>query len=229
MVFVLPDDRNGLDLVVKDLPFVQLISLLEGLDTTEVAVTIPKFSLEFDLQMVPLLKKVGIIDIFEEKANLKGMFAQDVKAQISAIIHKAKISVNEKGTEAGAGTASHVVPLMIHEAEQFIADHQFLFFITDFHTGFLFAGAFLNPDETKTSNQGGGKVDAEGPLLSFPEMSSSAPTRRPQPMAQPSSSTAKPPRRTGNVGYQGQISSRPYPLPPRHQNTNQKDTINFSG
>lgn len=59
---------------------------------------------EFIKTMINFLYfQLGVREIFTDASNLPKLSTQK-KSKIGAVIHKAKIVVNEKGTEAGAGT-----------------------------------------------------------------------------------------------------------------------------
>ena len=78
-------------------------------------------------------------------ADFSGMFGGRGPS-ISAVVHKAFVEVNEKGTEAAAATGavmkSSVPP-------RFRADHPFLFLIRDRSTGsILFLGRIMNPKQS---------------------------------------------------------------------------------
>jgi len=68
---------------------------------------------------------------------------------ISAVVHKAFVSVDEAGTEAGAATAV-IFPAGSSGPEpppvEVTIDHPFIFLIRDIETGaILFVGRVLNP------------------------------------------------------------------------------------
>jgi leukocyte elastase inhibitor len=69
---------------------------------------------------------------------------------LSAVIHKAYVDVNEKGTEAAAATAATIRATSMRGPEpepvRFRADHPFFFVIRDNGTGsLLFAGRLVDP------------------------------------------------------------------------------------
>ena len=67
---------------------------------------------------------------------------------ISAILHKAFVEVDEKGTEAAAATAVGVTLMSAPSYPRFNADHPFLFLIRDNATGsILFMGRMVNPND----------------------------------------------------------------------------------
>jgi len=83
----------------------------------------------------------------EEKADFSGMTG-DERLFVSAVIHKAWVEVNEKGTEAAAATGV-AVKSAAEAPEQpivFNADHPFLFLIRDTRSGsIVFLGRVRNP------------------------------------------------------------------------------------
>ena len=65
---------------------------------------------------------------------------------ISAVMHKAYVSVDEKGTEAAAATGVGMSLAAIMNPPVVVVDHPFLFFIYDLGSGtILFEGRVMNP------------------------------------------------------------------------------------
>lgn len=140
MVILLPRKNEDFVTVEKKLPDYLLKSSHEP---TEIAVYLPKFTTESTFSLQEPLNALGMTDAFDPtKANFSGMTDQE-KFMISAVIHKAFIEVNEKGTEAAAATA---VIASRGRSTVFRADHPFIFWIKDNRSGtILFLGRVLNP------------------------------------------------------------------------------------
>ena len=70
---------------------------------------------------------------------------------IGAVVHKAFVKVNERGTEAGAASGICVVMGSLGPAlPTFRADHPFLFLIRDNRTeSILFLGRVMDPKRTE--------------------------------------------------------------------------------
>jgi serpin B len=81
-------------------------------------------------------------------ADLSGM-SGGKDLYISDVVHKAFVSVDEKGTEAAAATGVVVgTTSMPIEVFDVTLDHPFIFLIRDIQTGaILFVGKVMNPAE----------------------------------------------------------------------------------
>lgn len=107
---------------------------------------LPRFDFSSAFGLNATLPGLGMVDAFDiTRADLKGIADAGEALYISAVVHKAFITVNEKGTEAGAatgvviGTDSAGPPL-------FEVDRPFLFVIRDEATGVvLFLGRVVDP------------------------------------------------------------------------------------
>lgn len=108
-----------------------------------VDLSIPKFTVAGDVDLKQVLPKMGIVDLFSNSADLSGITgAPDLK--ISQAVHKAKISVDEKGTEAAGATVMEAVPMRL--PLQISLSHPFSYLIYDHETrSVLFMGKVVNP------------------------------------------------------------------------------------
>jgi serine protease inhibitor len=109
---------------------------------------LPKFKIEYDIELKDALIKLGMGEAFSDTADFKKMRKEkDVK--ISNVKHKTYIDVNEQGTEAAAATSVLVVPMMaISEDKTFYMEvnKPFFFAIADNETGeVLFTGIIKEP------------------------------------------------------------------------------------
>jgi len=127
-----------------------------ALKRTLVALTMPKFKIEGDSFSVKnALKTLGATTPFDDKkADFSGISTDhsdgDLALYISDVIHKAFISVDEKGTEAAAATAVVIAttvsaPLNPPQPVVLTLDKPFVFLIRDTATGaILFLGRYVN-------------------------------------------------------------------------------------
>lgn len=112
----------------------------ENLD--EVTVVIPKFTLEETLELTPILDQMGVGDLFQKTADLS-VLTGSKNIYITDAIHKAKIKVDEKGTEAAAATAFSAARM---GSPIFRADRPFAYMLYDKTSDkLLFFGVFNSP------------------------------------------------------------------------------------
>lgn len=110
---------------------------------------LPKFSFSTDFDLKERLTAMGMSDAFDpDRADFSGMTGgRDL--YIDAVLHKAFVAVDEKGTEAAAATAVIMAPTsaMLPDVTLTI-DRPFIFVIRDLPSGqILFVGRVLNPVE----------------------------------------------------------------------------------
>ncbi|MEN9825918.1 MAG: hypothetical protein RI953_1663 [Pseudomonadota bacterium] len=83
--------------------------LLKDMKSREVIYRLPKFKIEWGTESLkPALKKLGMREIFGVSNCFPRML--NIETCISDVFHKAKISVDETGTEAAAATAIVLAP-----------------------------------------------------------------------------------------------------------------------
>ncbi|XP_059544418.1 leukocyte elastase inhibitor-like [Myotis daubentonii] len=151
MVILLPDDiedeATGLKKIEEQLTLEKLHEWTkpENLRSIEVEVHLPRFKLEESYDLNSHLKSLGTEDLFHPKADLSGM-ARASDLFVSKIVHKSFVEVNEEGTEAAAATAAIIANCMYIPAENFVADHPFIFFIRhNPSANILFLGRLSSP------------------------------------------------------------------------------------
>nr|ARK19973.1 serpin-like protein [Ampulex compressa] len=149
MYLVLPRTSSGTDLLIRDInPFI-LTKHVWLMQELQVDVLLPKFKFDFTSYLEPVLRELGIRDIFDDTAMLIGI-ARTRRAskhlKVSEIVQKTGIEVNENGTSGYAATVVQISNKI--EAETFHANHPFVFYIEDETTGtILYIGKVANPLE----------------------------------------------------------------------------------
>jgi serpin B len=135
----------GIILQQSSKPIGNIMHFVNEATTQLVDVKIPKFETEFDIELNDIYKKFGMNTLFDEdKCNLNRMTHTN-DLYVSQIVHKAKIIVDETGTEAAAVTALVMKNemYMMTSAKSFIADQAFQYFIMHDQTKtILFSGIF---------------------------------------------------------------------------------------
>ncbi|MHC4915372.1 MAG: sigma-70 family RNA polymerase sigma factor [Planctomycetota bacterium] len=147
MVVLLPRKVDGLDDLEKALSRESLTTTVGGLKNGKVLVYLPKFENTSEFKLKPALLALGMKDAFVyPAADFSGMNGNR-ELYIGAVIHKAFVKTDEKGTEAAAATAvvmkAGSVPRPV---PVFKADRPFVYLIRDKVTGaILFMGRVTDP------------------------------------------------------------------------------------
>ena len=144
LYIVLPNERQGLKKLSSGLnSWEQIEDSIRNLRQIEVEVMVPKFKIETSYSLNQVLAEMGMKSVFTPSADLSGIDGKR-DLDVSQVIHKAYVEVNEEGTEAAAATAIIAETTSVHPIERkpvFRADHPFMFFIRDNRNGMtLFSG-----------------------------------------------------------------------------------------
>ena len=111
-VALLPNEGVSVSEYISSLDGKSLSEMLANAQIATVRTCVPKFETEYDVNMAEILAKMGMPDAFDsDKADFTGLGTSSVgNIYISRVIHKTFISVDEKGTKAGATTAVEMMP-----------------------------------------------------------------------------------------------------------------------
>nr|XP_020856017.1 corticosteroid-binding globulin-like [Phascolarctos cinereus] len=140
--FILPDEGK-MDQVVAALSRDTLNRWSQLLQDRHVDLYIPKLCISESYDLEDVLREMGMMDLFTNQANLSGI-TKEASVQLSEFLHKAVLSIDEKGAEAAADTALNVVFKSYHPVIKF--DRPFLFIVFDHFTwSSLFLGKIMNP------------------------------------------------------------------------------------
>lgn len=134
-VALLPDEGVTVEEYVESLTGDSLREMLNHPESVTVEAAIPKFESESGLEMSDLLVQMGMEDAFDEaKADFSGL-GTSTKGNIfiNRVIHKTSITVDAKGTKAGAATAVETVNGVEVEADvrTVYLDRPFVYMIVD--------------------------------------------------------------------------------------------------
>ncbi|OWK55537.1 Serpin B5 [Lonchura striata] len=129
MLILLPkeieDETTGLEKLEKALTPETLLQWTNPsmMANTKVNVFLPKFSVEGDYDLKPLLESLGMTNIFNESASDFSEMCETKGVVVSKIIHKVSLEVNEQGGD------SREVPgyRILQHKDEFKADHPFIF------------------------------------------------------------------------------------------------------
>ena len=145
MLILLPTAPEGLSALEAQLTFDNLRSWCRAMQPTAVQLFVPKFTIQRHFTFNPYLQQLGMAEAFSSTADFSGINGRR-DLSLSRVVQASFISVNEKGTEAAAVSAStlHVKALPPRKPTQvFRADHPFIFIVWDkMSHQLLFMGRF---------------------------------------------------------------------------------------
>lgn len=106
MIVIIPKNNTNLELVERSMKNIKISRLLSG-KTTEISLSLPKFTMETKVNLVAPLMELGLTDMFDDSANFSDIVNTPVK--VSKVVQKAFIEINEEGSEASAATGTFII------------------------------------------------------------------------------------------------------------------------
>ncbi|XP_017889133.1 uncharacterized protein LOC108630369 [Ceratina calcarata] len=153
MYLVLPYTLNGIDTLTNEINPFLLTRHIWLMQDVPVDLRIPKFKFESSTHMEPILRELGIRDIFDDTATLTGISKfrrESKKLKVSDVLQKTGIEMNENGTTAYVATEIDIGNKI--EDETFHVDRPFVFYIEEETTGtVIYTGRIMNPLDTLSS------------------------------------------------------------------------------
>lgn len=148
MYILLPNALDGIAQVESSVVSGDFNDWVKKLQFERVLVSLPRFKYSTGFDLTAALKQMGMAGAFSDLADFTGIYAGGSLA-LSKVLHKAFISVDEKGTEAVAATAVSINMTAMPEEKPpvvFKADHPFVFIIVERTSGaILFMGRYSTP------------------------------------------------------------------------------------
>jgi serpin B len=147
MVIIVPDIGRFSE-IESLLDSAKIAQITEALSSTNIQLTMPKFTFESGFTLAQTLSMMGMPDAFiRDVADFSGIDGTRALF-IDDILHKAFVSVDESGTEAAAatGVVGKIISIPPPPVEVTI-NRPFIFLIRDFETeAMLFVGRVMNPE-----------------------------------------------------------------------------------
>jgi serpin B len=131
MFVILPNEQVDFKPFVQQIDEQNFSAMINSLQKIEVSLQLPKFKMESDYGLVPMLQKCGVKQPFENIADFSLINkAKDI--HIDDIRQKAVIEVDEEGTEAAAATAVTMSRAVLQPPPVvFIAERPFVYVLFD--------------------------------------------------------------------------------------------------
>ncbi|CAH8572259.1 unnamed protein product [Schistosoma intercalatum] len=147
-VIVLPLEKWSLNGATELLNGNKVLSeYVKNLKETTVSLRLPKFTMKNTLDLVPTLKSIGVVDLFDPvKSDLSGI-TPNHDLYVNEFIQTNVLKLNESGIEATTVTSPIIVPIsaIIPEVD-FHVTHPFICFIYDQQlTMPIMAAKVMNP------------------------------------------------------------------------------------
>jgi serpin B len=157
------DDRFTLILVTntaRSLPFGDFSKVGGWLDGSgfarkDVDLSIPRFTLEAGEELLEPLKEIGLKNGADSATAFEGLTA--LPQEISRVVQKAYLRVDEEGTEAAAATGVVTVTAAMPrgEPEKLVLDRPFIFALRDRQTGLILMSGYIGKPVTGPAADGG--------------------------------------------------------------------------
>lgn len=147
-VALLPDEGLKVSDYVSSLTGDRLNKILSDMEDATVYTAIPKFKYEYDIEMSPILASMGMTDAFDfSLADFSKMgSSEEGSLVINQVLHKTFISLDEKGTKAGAVTAVDMATTSAPvEIKEVYLDRPFVYMLIDCEVNMpIFMGTLMD-------------------------------------------------------------------------------------
>ena len=142
-VALLPKEGVSVSEYISSLDGEHLHDLLSNAKSAVVNTSIPKFETEYDVEMSEVLKGMGMPDAFNGATADFSKLGQSTAGNIfiSRVLHKTFISVDERGTKAGAATIVEMTDecaMLVEDPKQVYLDRPFVYMLIDCETNLPF-------------------------------------------------------------------------------------------
>lgn len=148
LLILLPDRRDGLTALQRQLTGQRLEQAIEAMKETQVDLALPRFQMRARPDLMDTLERMGLGSVFRPGADLSRI-SPDPGLILSSVLQETMLRVDETGTEAAAATMMLMPVLGLSEdpLTPFHVDHPFLVMIRDQPSGtLLFVGRVLEPE-----------------------------------------------------------------------------------
>lgn len=145
MTLLVPEGQHTVNDVVQELNDENLSAWLAAADTSGVELHMPKFKMEYKKELNETLAALGMGIAFSSDADFSNMVNGSRSLNISEVMHKTFLEVNEEGTEAAAVTS---VGIGVTSAGPSVLniDRPFVFLIREKSSNtILFIGKLMQP------------------------------------------------------------------------------------
>lgn len=141
-IFLLPDEGK-MQHLEQTLNKELISQFLSKRHTRSASLHFPKLSISGTYDLKTVLSPLGITQVFNNGADLSGI-TEDAPLKLNKAVHKAVLTIDERGTEAAGATVFEAIPMSVPPDVNF--DSPFIFMIIDTQTQSpLFVGKVIDP------------------------------------------------------------------------------------
>jgi len=146
LVALLPNEGVDINDYLSQLTGSNFMSIINNAKDEPVTAVVPKFSYDYKILLNDALKSMGITKAFDSDADFSRLASSSTdNIYIGEVMHKTFISVDEKGTKAGAATSVEVRETAVIISHTVRLDRPFIYAIIDNSTGLpIFIGKFVS-------------------------------------------------------------------------------------
>ena len=146
--FILPDEGVSVDEVLASDAFADYLTDPTGEEYTMVSLSVPRYDVQADFDVIPTLEKMGVEKVFDHgAADFTPLTEDRDDIAVDEILHSARVKIDEEGCEAAAFTAIMVkaTGAFMGEPVNFTLDRPFIFVINGAGNTPLFVGVVNQP------------------------------------------------------------------------------------
>jgi serpin B len=149
MMILLPRIPGDIDALIAELTPEKWSAWVSSFSKHAVNLSLPKFTMQYDLTMNDVLTALGMGVAFSDDADFTRMHKLG-GLKITKVKHKSFVQVDEEGTEAAAVTSVEIGVVSVGGGGTVLTmrvDHPFVFAIRETHSGaILFIGKVVAPE-----------------------------------------------------------------------------------
>ena len=147
LTLFVPQAGKNLNAVLQNFDHAKWNAVQAGLAAGTVKVGLPKFTLEYEIQLKKVLSDMGMSKAFGSSAELNGI-SDDGRLSVGFVKQNTFLGIDEEGTEAAAVTTIGIVLTSVGPGspKTVVADRPFFFVISEKTSDtVLFTGRIVNP------------------------------------------------------------------------------------
>ncbi len=145
MTILLPSHDSNVNELITKLNASEWSSMAADLKEQKIMLSLPKFTLEYEIKLNNILSAMGMPTAFSDAANLSKISPPAGKLNVGFVKQNTYVGVDEKGTEAAAVTTIGVELTSLPNYPEFFVNRPFIFVIHEKSSNtILFTGKMVN-------------------------------------------------------------------------------------